>query len=437
MVDKAHKIFVVGIGGIGISALSKILKETGKDVAGSDLASSEITESLVDSGLDVKIGHKEQNLPTQTELLIYSMAVPENNPERKKANKLGIPELSYPEALGELTKKYEKIIAVAGTNGKTTTTAMIGWIMQQAGLNPTVLVGSKVLAWNSNARIGGHKYLILEADEYRRAFLNYLPDIAIITNIELDHLDYFKDLDDIKNAFAKFASQIKPHGELIYNENNENTQLVTSRSIGSHPKVIVRPFSTAEAIHLQVPGKFNQENAAAAAEACRALGIPNATINKALANFTGTWRRFEKIGRVGETDIISDYAHHPAGIVAVSEAATEVYQDISRILLVFQPHQHNRTKNLFTEFVRAFCSTKIENFIISEIFDVAGREESEDQNISSRDVVREMKKCGKNAEYASDLTDCEKKVRQVIGNYDVVIFVGAGDIYKIANNLAK
>ncbi len=437
MVDEARKVFFVGIGGIGISALARVLGAQGRSVSGSDLIKSEISDELNKEGMEVKVGHKKENLPGDAELLVYSTAVPESNPERERARELGVPELSYPQALGELAKSYEKVIAVAGTNGKTTTTAMIGWILEEAGLDPTVVVGSRVLAWNSNARAGSKKFLVLEADEYRRAFLNYHPDIAIITNIEADHLDYFKGLEDIKSAFGQFIENLKPVGAIIYNQSNKNAGSVVSRFVGSRLNAIARPFSTAEAIPLKIPGRFNQENAVAAAEACRALGVSDEKIKSALASFTGTWRRFEKVGRAGETDIVSDYAHHPAGIKAVCQAALEVYKNPSRILLVFQPHQHNRTKMLFNEFVQAFCSCRIESIIISEIFDVAGREERRDQDISSRDLVEKILECGKKAIYAPDLNDCKKKVKQVIHNFDAVIFIGAGDIYKVADQLTK
>lgn len=409
-----QRIFVVGIGGIGVSALARILRGRGKSVSGSDIEDSEIIEDLRKEGIQAAITHRAENLPQDADLLIYSNAVPDGNPERIKAGKLEIPQSSYPEALGELLKDYEKVIAVAGTNGKTTTTAMIGWILEQAELDPTVLVGSRVLAWNSNARIGANKYFVLEADEYRRAFLNYHPDIAVITNIAADHLDYYKDLDDIKKAFHEFIRGVKPNGTVIRDLHPEKSQR----------------------FNLRVPGRFNQENAAAAAAACEALGVAKEKVALALESFTGTWRRFEKVGKFGNALIISDYAHHPDGIKVTLDTAREEYPG-KRILTVFQPHQHNRTKMLFKEFVEAFCQSPLQDFIIAEIFDVAGREKSQDQNISSQDLVREISKCRKKVVYVRDLGDCEQKVRAVAANYDVIIIMGAGDIYKVANKLVS
>ena len=425
MPSDAKKIFIVGIGGIGVSALARILKGRGREVTGSDVAASEVTSDLVSAGIPVAIGHRADNLPPECGLLIYSNAVPKDNPERAEAARRGVKQQSYPEALGKLLNDYEKVIAVAGTNGKTTTTAMIGWILEQAGYDPTVLVGSKVLAWNSNARIGGMKYFVLEADEYKRAFLNYHPDIAVITNIAADHLDYYKDLDDVKSAFLDFARNIKKGGKLI-----EGWKIVSLREISRREKNW----------KLRIPGRFNQENATCAAAVCRVLQVPEEKIAEALCSFAGTWRRFELVARrfIGnrEISIISDYAHHPDGIRVTLQAVYEYYPG-KKILTVFQPHQHNRTKMLFKEFVEAFCTSKLNDFIISEIFDVAGREESQDQNVSSQDLVREIKQCGKNVEYAADLDEAEKIARARLGDYDMIIFMGAGDIYTVANKIAN
>lgn len=420
MLKAAQKIFVIGIGGIGISALARVLKAQGKRVSGSDIAASELTVALAKEGIAVEIGQRAENLPNDTELLIYSTAVPGDNPKRKRARELRIPELSYPQAVGELSRGYEKVVAVAGTNGKTTTTAMIGWILEQAGLDPTVIVGSEVLAWKSNARVGQSKYLVIEADEYKRAFLNYEPNIAVITNIAADHLDYYKDLKDVKKAFAEFVSNLKPGGRLISNPSPGDGE-GEGRERSNY--------------HLKFPGKFNQQNAAAAAAASRALGVHDEIIRKALETFTGTWRRFELVGKFGNTDIVSDYAHHPTGTTATMQAAAEIYKP-EKTLIVFQPHQHNRTKMLFKEFVKSFCAAPQKDFIIAEIFDVAGREESQDQDISSQDLVREIRHCGKNVRYAANLQDAEKQIRAISQNYDAILIMGAGDIYKVANSLA-
>ena len=389
------KIHIIGNKGIGISALAKVLAAKGIEISGSDIETG---------------GHSAANVPSDADLVIYSNAIPADNIERKKARELGIKEMSYPEALAEFIKG-KKVIAVAGTNGKTTTTAMIGWIMEAAGLDPTVIVGSRVLAWDSNARVGNSEWVVIEADEYKRAFLNYHPDIAVITNIAKDHLDYYKDLADIQSAFSEFEKNLKPGGVLV-------------------------KYSPADAqgMKLLIPGKFNFENAAAAASVANYLKINPGVAKQALETFTGTWRRFERAGKFGNTEIISDYAHHPDAIRVTLQAACEAYLG-KKILAVFQPHQHNRTKKLFPEFVSSFCESPVNDFIISEIFEVSGREAAADQDISSKDLVEKLTACGKNAIYAGNLDDCGQKVKRVINNYDVIIFIGAGDIYKIPEKL--
>lgn len=430
MFKKAKNIFIVGIGGIGTSGLARILRRLGHEVRGSDIADSPITEKLRAEGLRLTVGHSEKNLSNDIDLLIYSAAVPRENPERAQARKSGIRQLSYPEALGNLISGYQ-VVAVAGTNGKTTTTAMIATILEEAGEDPTVLVGSQILAWGSNARVGKGKFFVLEADEYRRAFLHYPADVAVITNIEPDHLDYFKDLADIQKAFQEFVAHIKPQGALVYNKDASNLKLIVGNSTAKK-----NSFSAIDAknVKLKVLGDFNRENAAAARATCQYLGVSEEKILSGLEKFTGTWRRFEKIGSVGRTEIISDYAHHPAAITATLKAVSEVYGG-KKVLVVFQPHQHNRTKKLFKEFVQSFCQSQFQDFIISEIFDVTGREESRDQDVSSRDLVVEIKRCGKSTKYARDLAECEQMVRTVMNNYDMIMLMGAGDIYQVANRL--
>ena len=437
MLEGRKNIFIVGIGGIGVSGLARLLRARGVEVSGSDLEQSPITEALAREGIPVAVGHREENLPERAELLIYSAAVPDTNPERKMARDRSIPEMSYAEALGELLSQYE-LIAVAGTNGKTTTAAMVAEILQQAGLDPSALVGSIVKNWGSNVRIGKGKYFVLEADEYRRAFLHYDPTVAVITNIEADHLDYFKDLDDVKKAFLEFAMRIRPGGCLVYNAASAGAAEIAKEANGRKISFALRPPSniTAQSVDvtaLQVPGEFNRENALAAAAAAQVLGVAKAHIDAGLRSFAGTWRRFERLGKVGNTQIISDYAHHPTGVKVTLEAAESVFG--KKILAVFQPHQHNRTKKMLKEFVAAFGKSAVRDLIIPEIFEVRGREETADQDISSADLVKALTAAGKHAQYAANLDECEKMVKRVLPEYDCVIFMGAGDIYKVAEKL--
>lgn len=430
---KTKQIYIVGIGGVGVSALARLLQARGDIVRGSDFAGSEIAESLRNDGIDVVIGHGPDNISADIDELIYSLAVSKDNPERIRAGQFKIPQISYPSALGALARDY-KVIAVAGTNGKTTTTAMIACLLESQGFDPTVVVGSMVNDWHSNARLGTSKYLVLEADEYRRAFLNYHPDIAVVTNIEPDHLDYYRDISDIKSAFREFVSQIKPGGTLIYNQDNPN-----ARELGEAFLGLKIPFSNNASkfsLHLQLPGKYNRENALATVAVGKLLGIEDQTMLSSLASFAGTWRRFQLVGMAGHVQIISDYAHHPDGLRALFDGINEKYPD-KKILMVFQPHQHNRTKKLFYDFVKVISESMISDFIIPEIFEVHGRESVFDLRISSRDLVKAISTSGKNCEYSANLTETESMVRQKLNAYNVIIFAGAGDIYKIAEKLVN
>jgi len=439
MFENAKNIFISGIGGIGASGLARLLKARDVAVCGSDIEDTSLTRSLRSEGIAVFKGNKAKNIPPACDLLIYSAAVPSDNPERKAAKKLKIPEISYPEAVAELVRDYE-LIAVAGTNGKSTTTAMIAKIADLAGLDPSFLVGTVTADFETNARLGKSKYFILEADEYRRAFLNYSPAIAVITNIELDHLDYFQDRADIEKAFAEFISKIKPGGCLIYNAGDvavdklAKASAVRSISFALRPPATMTPQSI-DLHSLPMPGDYNRENALAAAAVAQVLGIANSTIVTALTGFRGSWRRFERLGKAGKAQIISDYAHHPAALRAVTDAAVKEFGP--KILAVFQPHQHNRTKKLFGDFVRVIKDSPIKDWVIPEIFDVKGRERSPDQNVSSADLVKAASGGIKHIQYASGLLEAEKIIRRAIPDYDAVILMGAGDIYKIAENLVN
>lgn len=439
MFEQGTKVFFSGIGGIGVSGLAGLLYERGVNVSGADLAESESTNMLREIGVKITIGHAEANLPDDASLLVYSSAVPSENPERRKAARLNLTQMSYPEALGELTKAY-RLVAVAGTNGKTTTSAMVATILETAGLDPTAVVGSKVIAWGKNYRVGRSRYFVLEADEYRRAFLNYHPEIAVVTNIAADHLDYYRNLADIQSAFRGFAASRCPQGILVFNADDGNSRGLAQSpgkklTFGFSKKADLN-WSSFGRVNLSVPGRIYQEDAAAAAAASTALGVSKSNIVAGLRAFRGTLRRFEKVGSFSGAAIISDYAHHPDEIRGTLEIAEGLY-DPARVLVVFQPHQHNRTKTLFKEFTKAFCENRIKDFLFPEIFDVAGREERPDQDISSRDLAESVEKCGKNASYAIDLSDAEVQVRAIAEQYEAILFLGAGDIYRLADRLVK
>ncbi|MDO8436070.1 MAG: UDP-N-acetylmuramate--L-alanine ligase [bacterium] len=459
---KKLKIHFIGIGGIGVSALAKYYLEKGCEVSGSDLVSSEITDVLGKLGAKIIIGpHKPENLPKDIDLVIYSPAVKKDNSELKFARKLGIKCQSYPEALGELTKQYFTI-AVSGTHGKSTTTAMLGILLVKAGLDPTVIVGTKVKEFNdNNCRVGKSEYLVIEADEHFASFLNYWPKIIILTTIEADHLDYYKNLGNILKVFKKYIGHLPEDGVLVANKDERNIQEIIGDRISRGDLISLYSLKQKEAKKLKqilkVPGDHNISNALAALTAARALKIPDKISFKALSEYRGSWRRFEitrpvlavKGGSARKT-IISDYGHHPTEVKVTFKAAREKYPK-QRIWCVFQPHQYQRTHYLFKDFVNVFkqalCINKI---IITDIYDVAGREEGKiKEKVNSEKLVKAIKRKDimylpkeKILDYLKkNLSETEPrycgakvKKRFISSPFDVLIIMGAGDIYKLISN---
>lgn len=406
-------VHFIGIGGIGVSALAQIYKHDGKTVSGSDMQASEISAKLQETGIAVFVGHSASNIPQGCDLVIYSPAIPESNVELKSASELGMKTLSYPEALGLLSEK-NFTIAVAGTHGKSTTTAMIAVILEQAGFDPTIVIGTKIPQLNGeNYRIGKTKYLVLEACEYRESFLSIKPEFAVITNIEADHLDYFKNEQKYFAAFHKFIKNIKPGGKLFADKPIDGTKNIPPSNL---------PIS------LQIPGGFNLENARLAAAVAAELGIEDDVILKALKSFQGTWRRMENKGKVlGETIFIDDYAHHPTEIKVTLRAIREKHPD-ARILTAFQPHQYNRTKNFLPQFAESFGDT--DAVLISDIYAVRDSEDDL-KSITTGDLIMAISKNHPQVIAGNDLKSTAKYIKENYNKYDVIVTMGAGSIYQI------
>jgi len=439
-----NKIHFIGVGGIGISALAKYYIEKGHEVSGSDLVSSEITQALEKKGAKVFIGeHKGDNLSEDIDLLIYSPAVKSDNSEIKKAEQLEIKIQSYPEALGDLTKKYFTI-AVSGTHGKSSTSAMIGVLMTEAGFDPTVIIGTKLKEFgNSNCRVGESKYLVIEADEWNASFLNYFPNIIVLTNIEREHLDFYKDLEDILNTYQKYINNLDKEGFLVINKNDKNiSKLLDSSNIESSriKKYSLDQKESGEIKKIiKVPGEFNISNALAALTVARIINIPDQDSLLALAGYKGAWRRFEtEQRRIPDSDkeitLVSDYAHHPTEIKAALKTAREKFSS-KKIWVVFQPHQYQRTFYLFDDFVDVLSEALIDKLIIADIYDVAGRERgSIKESISSKKLVEEIEKKFENE--VVHIPEIDEIADYLKGNMDcgeVLIVMGAGDIYKLAD----
>lgn len=438
-----NKIHCIGIGGIGVSALAQYYLKEDCQVSGSDLAGSEITQALKELGIKIFIGpHSAKNLPANVDLVVYSPAVQPGNPELKRAKKLGITSLSYPEALGELTKKYFTI-AVSGTHGKSTTAAMTALILIKAGLDPTVIIGTKLKEFKgSNFRIGKREFLVIEADEWRASFLNYFPKIIVLTNIEREHLDYYKNLNSILKTYKKYIKHLPRDGVLVANSEDKNIKKITGtiKKTRNGPASIFYSLGQKEAKKLRkilrIPGAHNVYNALAALMVARVLKIPDKISFRALSEYRGSWRRFEERKlRIVENEhsvrsitVINDYAHHPTEVKVTLKAAREKFPK-KTIWCVFQPHQYQRTYYLFNDFVKVFQEASIDKALITDIYDVAGREEGKiKKNVSSEKLAKAIRK--ENIIYLSK----EKIINYLKENLkgeEIVIIMGAGDIYKI------
>jgi len=436
------KIHFLGIGGIGVSALAQYYLAEGYQVSGVDLSSSEITDYLQKLGIEIKIGKSaDDELQTTNyklpDLVIYTPAIKPGNPQLDFFTQKGVKCQTYPEALGELTKKYFTI-AISGSHGKSTTTAMTALALIKAGLDPTVIVGTKLKEFGgTNFRMGKSKYLVIEACEYDSSFLNYKPQIIAITNVDKEHLDYFKTYTNVVKAFKGFVSQLPVNGTLVANIDDKKTNEISKSRFLISNKISISKYSLKqkEASKLKkiikVPGKHNISNALAVLAISRSLQINDKITFQALSEFQGTWRRFETKDSLlnnKKIKIISDYGHHPSEVKATMQAAREKYPQ-KKIWLVFQPHQYQRTYFLLKDFIKIFKSAKIDHIIITDIYDVAGREESGiRQKINSEKLVEKI--AHKNVIYLAK-ENLEKEIKQNIKSGDVLLIMGAGDIYKL------
>ncbi|PIV47217.1 UDP-N-acetylmuramate--L-alanine ligase [bacterium (Candidatus Gribaldobacteria) CG02_land_8_20_14_3_00_41_15] len=434
------KIHFIGIGGIAISALANIYQQKRHTVAGSDAEASEITEELNKQGIKVFIGHKAANVTKNIDLVIYSEAVPQNNPELKEARRLKIRCSSGAEALAELSRDYFTI-AVSGMHGKSTTASMIAQILIKAGLDPTFVIGTK-----PGFRLGKGKYLVIEADDYQAKFLHYHPDILVLTNIEEEHMDFFKNFSHIKKVFTQYLRQVKNF--IIANGDDTGVKKVLIFNFQFSifkPKINFYSLKDADAEKLkkilQVPGKHNISNALASLNTGRLLGINDKITLQALSEYKGVWRRFEefpfKIKNL-KLKIISDYAHHPTEIAATLQALAEKYPKQKK-WVVFQPHQYQRTFYLFDNFVKTLRQAKnkygINKLIITDIYTVEGREsQTIKQKVSSQKLVKAINK--KWAVYQPEAS-LANYLKTNVGQWQVAAILGAGSVYKAADQLIK
>lgn len=450
------KVYCIGIKGAGMAAIAEIFKGHKKSVSGSDTDEIFFTdEALKRSGIKYKEGFSADNIPSGTDLIIYSTAYNEkNNPEVVEAKKRNIPMMSYSEALGELFK--EKFgIAVCGTHGKTTTTAMLAECMNGAGVNPEAIVGSRVIQWQGSALHGEGKYFVAEADEYQNKLQHYNPLAVVLTSVDWDHPDYFPTFDDYKKVFEEFVARIPRHGFLIccgddadaikvsksakcevlkYGFGKENDYMVNKHRTknGNQSFTVFYNDKKLGDFSIGLPGKHNILNAIAAIAVCYKLGLNLDKVGEALKNFQGTARRFEYIGERNNAILIDDYAHHPEEVKATLKAAREIYPR-KNIQVVFHPHTFTRTKALLQEFSQSFNNA--DRVIVMDIYGSAREEQG---GVSSKDLVDLINKYNPDrAEYVATIDEVVELLRDKIGKNDVVFSMGAGDVWRVVDKLKE
>ena len=432
------KIYMIGIGGASMSGISEILKNWGFQVAGSDTNSSEIIDKLTESGIPVSIGHNPENVKG-FDLVVYSAAISQMDPELIRAKELDIPTVERKEFLGAITRAFRNTICVSGTHGKSTTTSMVSVLDSIGG----------------NYRVGNSEFFILEACEYSESFLRFSPKAEIILNIDNDHLDYYKTLDNIKEAFVKYVKLLPDDGILVYNGDDINCSHISkytkaksitfglkNANVNFTAKNIVfdkNGFPSFDVYHnnvfyktikLSVPGKHNVLNALSCIALCNEFGLDKNNIKNALAKYTGAERRFQYLGKVNDAKVYDDYGHHPTEILAVAEAMKQ--KNYNHSWVVFQPHTYSRTKAHLDEFAK--CLLNFDNIIVTDIY--AAREIN-NHEVSSKDIVDKIDSMGRKAYYIENFDDIIEFLKRNVKPNDIVITQGAGTITKLGHNLVK
>ena len=444
----------IGIGGVSMSGLAEILVKRGFTVTGSDNSESQYTSNLMKLGVRIAFSQEASNITDDIDCVVYTAAIKDDNPELSEAKRREVPLLTRAQFLGQVMDNYSESIAVAGTHGKTSTTSMISQVLLELPEDPTISIGGIFSAINSNIHAGTSETFITEACEYTNSYHEFYPKYSIILNIEEDHLDFFKDLNDIRHSFNKFANNTLDDGCIIINndipdlsEITEGTkaEIVTfgttkeadcyakNISFDDFGNGIFTPVCCGEEleeIHLKVPGNHNISNALAAVLFLKKFGVDNKTIKAGLEKFEGAERRFQFKGKVNGINIIDDYAHHPTEIKVTLESAKNYPHE--RVVCVFQPHTYTRTKALLKELAEALSIADI--VILSKIY--AAREK-DIYNVSSRDLLKEVEKYGTEAYYFDTFSEIEEFILKKCINNDLLITMGAGDIVKVGNELLE
>ncbi|MGI6550275.1 MAG: UDP-N-acetylmuramate--L-alanine ligase [Syntrophomonadales bacterium] len=448
-VDTEKRIHLIGIGGAGMSGIAQILKEMGKDITGSDLNSTEVTSRLERIGIRVFNGHSSANLDNETDLVVFSSAIPKTNPEVKKAFRLGIPLMKRGEMLACLVNSCQGI-AIAGAHGKTTTTSMLAMMLEEYGMDPSFIIGGELQDTSLGAKLGDGEYFIAEADESDASFLQLNPYVAVVTNVEDDHLDFYKSIDRLKDAFRQFVSQVRTGGfamlfhddPFLYSLKNQFRYLIyygtspeadyyftdlakngwgSSFTVFHHENCLGR-------IELSIPGHHNVLNALAATAVGNELGIPFEVTKKTLHRFKGAKRRLQLLGKIGGIIIIDDYAHHPTEIAATVGAARQFHD--GRLTVVFQPHRYTRTKLLQEHFGGAFKG--VDQLIVTAVY---GAGEDPIPGIDGDIICQSAQRQGCNAIYIPETDMIIEYLLKESRSGDLIVFMGAGDIWKTGEKI--
>ena len=439
---RAH---LVGIGGVSMSPLAEVLHGAGMVITGSDMRESPAVEHLRSLGIPVSIGHRAENLG-EAELVIRTAAVHDSNPEISAAHAQGVPVFERAQAWGAIMRGYQHALCISGTHGKTTTTSMCTHIIMAAGLDPTVMIGGTLPLLGAGHRVGKGDTIILESCEYCNSFLSFFPTIAVILNIEADHLDFFKDLEDVERSFRRFADLVPEGGRIIANRDDANTMAtlagetrpVTTFGLeegdvhaagltwekGLPAFDVVCRGEVYAHVSLKVPGLHNVKNALAAAASAMAWGVPGEAVERGLAQFRGAGRRFEHKGSFHGAEVYDDYAHHPGELEALLDTARSLGYE--RVVCAFQPHTYTRTAALFDDFVEVLKKPDVT--LLAEIF--AAREDNE-SGISSRDLAERIP----GARYFATLPEVTAALRELARPGDLILTVGAGDVYTVGEAL--
>ena len=440
IIENAHKIHMIGIGGSGMCPLAEILHSKGYELTGSDVNDSDPLKRVKALGVQVFMGHYAENVHG-ADLIVYSAAINQQNPELQEAAKLGIPTMERSKLLGAITRKFDRVIGVAGTHGKTTTTSCLTQVLVMAKADPTAVIGGRLPLINANGIAGKSEFMVCESCEFVDTFLQLSPDMSVLLNIDNDHLDYFKTMDNLVASFKKFVGMSKVaivngddelamktvdgyDGEIItFGLNEKNDYYATNIEKGSFGFKYTLNFKGQPLFNLSlsVPGKHNVLNTLSVVAACRYYGISDEDIKKSIEAFGGAGRRFEKLGEWNNITLVDDYAHHPTEIAATLNAAKQLH--FNRVIAMFQPFTFSRTELLKNEFIEALSIA--DKVVLTPIM---GSREVNTTGISSEDLAKGLKDCT----CVSDLNEAAEVTVNMAEPGDIIITMGGGDIYKSA-----